>query len=231
MFDTENKSVSSDLSTRCAASREHLDVIVVVEGPSGAGKTTWTAKHGGRYALLERIPDHAAVPVDEEDAARFWVERNVARWHEVMEREQRDGLVVVDTDPLKLHFTWSLFEVGYASRREWELARDAARDAVASARYGFADLAFVSDADEATLRARRDADTTRSRRNFERHVRLRDTTLDWYRAIATLDPRRVVFGLPDDGIREEHLALGPRPDRYDVVLFDRLVATLERSRR
>jgi hypothetical protein len=40
-------------------------------------------------------------------AARFWVDRNVARWHEVQEREARDALVVVDTDPFKLHFVWT----------------------------------------------------------------------------------------------------------------------------
>lgn len=204
-------------------------MIVVVEGPSGAGKTTWTAKHGGRHALLETLPDHAVVPIEEVEAARFWVRRNVARWQEAIDRERRDGLVVVDTDPLKLHFSWSLYEVGYASRHEWELARDTARDAIAAARYGFADLAFVADVDEVTLRARRDADTTRTRHNFERHVRLRDTTLRWYRAIAQLDHRRVVFGLPDDGLRAEHLALGARPDRYDVALFDQLVTRLERG--
>lgn len=229
MFDTENKSVSGQLSTTSDTRRQHLDVIVVVEGASGAGKTTWTAKHGARYALLEALPDHAVVPGGEEAAARFWVERNVARWHEVVERERRDGLVVVDTDPLKLHFTWSLYEVGYASRREWELARDVAREAVASSRYGLADLVFVSDVDETTLRVRRDGDATRTRRNFERHVRLRETTLRWYRAVAEIDARRVVFGLPDDGIRPEHLALGPRPDRYDLTLFDELVARLERE--
>jgi len=67
-------------------------VIVVVEGASGAGKTTWCRTHGGRHALLEELPDHAAVPSDPQAAARFWVERNAARWEEVLRRERRDGL-------------------------------------------------------------------------------------------------------------------------------------------
>jgi hypothetical protein len=74
-------------------------VIVVVEGPSGAGKTTWCRTYGRSYALLEELPDHATVPTDPEAAARYWVERNVARWRQVMERERRDSLVVVDTSP------------------------------------------------------------------------------------------------------------------------------------
>src|SRR2546425_12842252 len=77
-------------------------VIVVVEGPSGAGKTTWCRTHAGAHALLEAPPDHATVPTEPEANARFWVERNVDRWRQVLERERRDGLVVVDVDPFKL---------------------------------------------------------------------------------------------------------------------------------
>lgn len=203
-------------------------VIVVVEGPSGAGKTTWTRTHGGPHALLEDLPDHSAEPADEEAAARFWVERNVARWERVLERERRDGLVVVDTDPFKLHFTWSLYQEGMASHRQWELEREVARGAFAARRYGIADLVFVSAVDEATLRARRDADATRMRRNFDRHVRLRDALIRWYTAIDALEPGRVVFGLPETGIAPELLALGKRRVSSGAALFAALVTDLER---
>ena len=201
-------------------------MIVVVEGPSGAGKSTWTREHGGAHALLEELPDHSIVPTDEKAAARFWVDRNVARWQYVLDRERRDGLVVVDTDPFKLHFTWCLYVAGIAPRYEWELARDNSRAAFARERYGLADLAFVSDLDEATLRARRDADTTRRRHNFERHVRLRDALLRWYAAVDSLEPGRVVLGLPDRGISPQLLALGKRRVWSGVELFDLLISTL-----
>jgi hypothetical protein len=202
-------------------------VIVVVEGPSGAGKTTWCRTHGGSHALLEVLPDESVVPTDEDAAARFWVERNAARWAEVREREQRDGLVVVDTDPFKLHFTWTLYQSGQTTRRAWELMRDVARDAFVAGRYGLADLIYVSDVDMTTLRARRAADPTRTRRNFERHVKLRDSLLDWYRAIDAIEPGRVVFGLPDTGIDPNLLALGPRRLRGGATVFDQLVSSLE----
>jgi hypothetical protein len=208
------------------SSRATPTVIIVVEGPSGAGKTTWCRTHGGRHALLESLPDGSIVPEDEEAAARFWVERNAARWAEVQERERRDGLVVVDTDPFKLHFTWSLYQIGYTTRG-WELMRDVAREAFVTGRYGLADLMYVSDVDEATLRARRDGDPTRTRRNFERHVKLRDSTLRWYRMIDAIEPGRVIFGLPDTGIDPKLLALGPREIRIGAVIFDRLLASLE----
>jgi hypothetical protein len=104
--------------------------------------------------------------------------------------------------------------------------RDVAREAFAAGRYGLADLVYVSDIDAAKLRVRRDADRTRTRRNFERHVKLRDSLIDWYRAIDAIEPGRVVFGLPDTGIDPKLLALGPRKMRSGSALFDRLVRSL-----
>lgn len=202
-------------------------MIIVVEGPSGAGKTTWSRAHGGRFALLEALPDHSTVPGEPEAAARFWVERNVARWQEVLRREQRDGLVVVDVDPFKLHYVWTLWRTGQVPEAEWDLQREASRKAFSAGEYALADLYLVSDIDEATLRARRDADTTRTRGGFERHVRLRDSLLRWYRAIDELEPGRVRFGLPDSGLTPNLLALGPRRLRSGADLFERLLARLD----
>ena len=202
-------------------------MIIVVEGPSGAGKTTWSRAHGGRFALLEALPDHSTVPGEPEAAARFWVERNVARWQEVLRREQRDGLVVVDVDPFKLHYVWTLWRTGQVPEAEWDLQREASRKAFSAGEYALADLYLVSDIDEATLRARRDADTTRTRGGFERHVRLRDSLLRWYRAIDELEPGRVRFGLPDSGLTPNLLALGTRRLRSGADLFERLLARLD----
>jgi len=201
-------------------------VIVVVEGPSGAGKTTWCRTHAGASALLEELPDHATVPADPRAAARFWVERNVARWHDVLEREARDGLVVVDTDPFKLHYVWTLFKTGQVTEIEWTMQRDVAREAFAAGRYALADVFLVSDIDDVMLRARRDADPTRTRRNFERHLLLRDALLRWYRAIDRLEPGRVVFGLPPTGLAPEVLMKGKRLTRSGRDLFDRLMSEL-----
>jgi len=202
-------------------------VIIVVEGPSGAGKTTWCRTHGDANALLEQLPDHATVPTEPQAAARFWVERNVARWEEVLAREARDGLVVVDTDPFKLHFVWTLFRTGQVSEVEWTMQRDAARDAFATGRYALADLVLVSNVDDATLRTRRESDPSRTRRNFERHVLLRDSLLRWYSAIDRLEPGgRVVFGLPAAGITPDLLAKGKRARRSGPELFDRLMSEL-----
>jgi hypothetical protein len=64
------------------------------------------------------------------------------------------------------------------------------------------------------------------RRNFERHVKLRDSLIAWYRAIDAIEPGRVVFGLPEAGIDPKLLALGPRKVRSGAALFDQLMAAL-----
>ena len=201
-------------------------MIIVVEGASGAGKTTWCLTHAGANALLEALPDHATVPAEPQAAARFWVERNVARWEEVLAREARGGLVVVDTDPFKLHYVWTLLKTGQASELQWTAQRDAARAGFVAGRYALADLFLVSDVDDATLRARREADPSRTRRNFERHVQLHDALLRWYRAIDRLEPGRVVFGLPADGITPAMVAKGKRARRSGLELFDQLMSEL-----
>jgi hypothetical protein len=58
------------------------------------------------------------------------------------------------------------------------------------------------------------------------HVQLRDSLLAWYRAIDSLEPGRVRFGLPDDGLPARMLALGPRAERSGAALFDRLLSLL-----
>jgi hypothetical protein len=201
-------------------------VIIVVEGPSGAGKTTWCRTHAGANALLEALPDHATVPTEPQAAARFWVERNVARSQEVLAREARDGLVVVDTDPFKLHFVWTLFRTGQVTEAEWTVQRDGTREAFGSGRYALADVFLVSDVDDATLRARRESDPSRTRRNFERHVLLRDSLLRWYSAIDRLEPGRVVFGLPTAGLTPDLLTKGKRARRSGPELFDELMKEL-----
>jgi hypothetical protein len=201
-------------------------VIVVVAGPSGAGKTTWCRTHGRRYALLEELPDHTTVPSDSEARARFWVERNVSRWRDVMEREHRDGLVVVDTDPFKLHYVWTLWRSGQCSEREWDLQREQTREGFAAGRYALADVFLIADIDEATLRERRERDAARTRGAVERHERLRDSLLRWYRGIEDLEPGRVRFGLPEAGLTPDLLAVGPRVTRSGADLFDRLLALL-----
>src|SRR5216684_1378419 len=106
------------------------------------------------------------------------------------------------------------------------MQRDVAREAFGAGRQALADLFLVSNVDDATLRARRDADPWRTRRNFERHILLRDSLLRWYSAIDRLEPGRVVFGFPNAGITPDLIAKGKRAKRSGLELFDHLMSEL-----
>lgn len=144
-----------------------------------------------------------------------------------MERERGQRLVVVDTDPLKLHYVWTRWRSGNTSEREWDLLRERTREGFVAGRYALADLFLVADVDEVTLHERRERDATRTRGSVEQHALMRDSLLRWYRAIDELEPGRVRFELPEAGLTPDLLAITPRRVRSGAELFERLLTRLD----
>lgn len=201
-------------------------MIIVVEGPSAAGKTTWIAAHCRSGTVIGETPSGPAPQrnLDPDGAAQHWARLSAARWHAARRAEQRTGTAVCDTDPLKLHYVWSLWRTGHASRRQWDAELNATRRLFTQGRLGIADLILVEIPDPATLAARRQADTTRRRRNFDLHVQLVSPLRDWYHAVEQLDPRRLRWELPATGIPDT--TLGPRDDGTRTNTFDALISQL-----
>lgn len=198
-------------------------MILVVEGISASGKTTWCTRHGGPHVIAEHgrldgVPERASDPVA---AAVFWAERNVDRWQAALAMEARAPWAVCDSDPLKLHYLWCLWQIGEASTNDWLTELDATRDTVAQGRIGFADAYIVRAIDPQLARQRALADTTRRRSNFELHVRLQQALLSWYAAIEQVLPGSVQVGFP-----AKMPAVQPRDDRYSLAAFDRMIALL-----
>lgn len=177
----------------------------------------------------------SALPIDppnpessHSEAAAYWVDLNSARWAQALEAESRHGIAVCDTDPLKLHYTWSLWRIGELPLEAWEIEAAMTRQAFMTGRIGLSDLVVVSDLAPDELSRRRSADPTRQRRKFDLHLRLADPLRAWYEAINRLDPGRVVFRLPANGLDQLNLP-APRTNRSDVELFDQLLADLRLS--
>ena len=198
-------------------------MILVVEGISASGKTTWCTQHGGHRVIPEHgrfasVPDRIADPVG---AATFWAERNVDRWQKALAMEDRASWALCDSDPLKLHYIWSLWQIGEASERDWTMELDATRETIAQGRIGFADGYRVNRIEPQLARERAQADMTRRRSGFELHVRLQQALLTWYSALEAVLPGRVQWGLPAKMPRVEN-----RADRYSVTAFDQMIALL-----
>ncbi|MBB5716787.1 hypothetical protein [Sphingomonas aerophila] len=198
-------------------------MIVVVEGISASGKSTWCARHGGSHvvpenARLDGAPDRVAEPAG---AAAFWAECNVARWQQALAVERATGHALCDTDPLKLHYIWCLWRTAEASERDWSLELAATRQTIADGRIGFADYYLIADTDVETARQRAMADISRRRRNFDRHARLRPALLEWYAALDMVLPGRVRFGLP--ATLPVGMVVG---ERHNLTAFDAMISRL-----
>jgi hypothetical protein len=200
-------------------------MIVVIEGISACGKSSWCSSHANGHVVAENArndaPDRASAPAE---AVAFWVRRNRDRWQSAIEIDSATGLAICDTDPLKLHYTWCLWKIGEATEVNWRLELAATREVFARKQIGFADLYYIGIIGPAVARQRKQTDLTRSRRNFELHVRLQPGLIDWYEALRAVLPGQVFFGFPD--ARPATAPPSSESRRYDLATFDNFIARL-----
>lgn len=199
-------------------------MIIVVEGISAAGKTTWCRQHAAQYLIRESYPenrpDRHADPIE---AARLWTEWNAKRWSDAVAMEQAKRVAVCDTDPLKLHFSWALWQIDEAPEAEWLAQLGFTREAIRDCRLGFADRYLFKTIDPLVAQHQRDRDTARLRPNFDLHLRLHSSLTRWYETIAKVMPERLVWDLPRTLPPIEVTA---DPLRHDLALFDRFIGML-----
>lgn len=213
-------------------------MIIVVEGASAAGKTTWCRGMPREQVLFEGEPAANPAPPDASDrlppdplaVAEYWVGENARRWSTARAISERSGWVVCDTDPFKLHYSWTLWVTGLSSLEYWQRSREVSRQAFADRRLGLPDLVFFADVDADTLRRQKSADLTKTRSRHEMHILICPALKRWYLAMAALDPARVEFELPVNGPAARHLQLGRRAVGSGEALFDALMAELEKMR-
>lgn len=206
-------------------------MIIVVEGISAAGKTTYTQAVAPdqcipEFETLESPPD-ADAPVKEH--ARFWVEHNVRRFQTALEMEARCGFALCDTDPLKSHFDWCRAQAGFTSMELFKAEIPLIRLAIADHRLGFADLYWVKQVAPEVARAQKEGDPTRTRRRFDMHLALQPHLIDWFTALAEVLPGQVQLAWPDaDAARSALATKTPEenPRRFDVHVWDDLIGRL-----
>jgi len=204
-------------------------MIVVIEGPSAAGKTTWIRSHA-QGAVIEEAsvsgaPDRDVDPVG---AAAFWAKVSANRWTETIKAEQQSGLVVCDCDPFKLHYVWSLWRIGKVGKEQWRAELDATRKLFEARLLGLADLILIRIPNPATLAEQARSDTSRQRNNFPLHSQLAEPLREWYQAVEQLGPKRVRWELPAEGVPNWD-GIGRRSERSGIAIFDDLISQLPAS--
>jgi SAM-dependent methyltransferase len=202
-------------------------MIVAVEGASAVGKTTWCAQHARENMVPEALGLLAAIGHDRPlERCEHWQRVNDRRWQAALALERGSGVAVCDTDPFKLHYVWTLWQIGEAPEGEWQYAAGLARESFAARRCGVADVVAIGRMDPRELLNRKESDRSRSRRRFELHARLAEPLRHWYDAIDSLERGRVVWELPPRGLADPRLQVRPRAIHDGGELFDALMREL-----
>jgi len=202
-------------------------MIIVVEGISAAGKTTFASQFGGGRWLPEIEAQGVRPDVDAplSDHARFWADHNAFRFQLALEIEAKHGFAICDTDPMKFHYSWCMERAGFHWPDKFETAVPIVRRAIEEKQLGFADLYLVKRLDPAAARAQKEADVTRRRGNFEQHLALQPHLVEWFRAMSDALPGRVRWEFPDPAkllAEIQNKTPGEDPRRFDVSVFDEL---------
>lgn len=197
-------------------------MIVVAEGPSAAGKSTWANTFPMQHVIPETGTIEVPISMSDAEHAAFWNSVNCARWTDAVGVEESTGLAVCDTDPLKLHYDYCLARIGAANWERFDCGVADAKAAITEQRLGIADLVVVHLPDDQTLVRQRDSDRSRRRRNFELHRRLAEPLRDWYEALDRLDPGRVRWDFLNGHPPHVHR------NRFDQELFAAWMTDLPR---
>ena len=165
---------------------ERASIVVCLEGPSAVGKTTLAgalARECGAVVVPELDASGAPPPGS---SASWFVGRHAAQWRLAREMTARAPFSVLDGDPFKgLWYNWVYAGEG------WEGVEAVAplyRAQVEAGALAFPDLYVVLTAGEEQLWERRARDPTRTRRNFEKHLRMAEPLLGYFRALRDAAP-------------------------------------------
>ncbi len=112
-------------------------MIIVIEGASAVGKTTWCRGMPRDQVLFEGEPPAGPappgasdrLPADPRPVAEYWANENVRWWSMARDISDRLGWVVCDTDPFKLHWSWTLWVTGLSSSEYWQRCREPTQQA------------------------------------------------------------------------------------------------------
>ena len=172
--------------------------VICLEGPSAVGKTTLAAelaRTAGVVIVSELDPSGAPAVAE---SAHWFVDRHASQWQRARALAPGAPLVVLDGDPFKgLWYNWVYAADGWP---RVDVVAPLYRSHLAQGTVDFPDLYVVLAASEAQLQQRRANDLTRTRRTFERHLRLVGPLQRYFAALAAADPERVLVldtGAPD----------------------------------
>jgi deoxyadenosine/deoxycytidine kinase len=204
-------------------------MIVVIEGPSAVGKTTWCRTHvpvGFIEDSHENIDAPSSLRSDPEVASAFWTNFEIQRWKAALQMEREKGIAVCDSDPLHLYYAWALWKSGALASALFEASLNLYRTAIREKQLGFADIVIWIDADVAELRKRKSGDHSRGRKQHEINLACLPWMKIWFAARERFLPGTVHLG-SKELVLKDLAAIPALSVRYASETFDLMIQDLQ----
>jgi hypothetical protein len=202
-------------------------MIIAIEGPSAAGKTTWCRSYcpAGFVAAAPEKIEAPSLFADPREVAEFWVNFNIERWQNALRLERERGIAFCDGDPFELRFSWAAWKAEEIPSTLFKIELPLYRRAIEEKRLGFADLVACLDAPIEELRRRAKADETRRRKRHELYLRMIPWMNAWAGAREQVLPG-AVRALTEESFMEDFARPPALARRYDVTVIDAMIKAL-----
>lgn len=165
--------------------------IVCLEGASAIGKTTSSNFMVEEYGYV-RIPEiNELFERPENELSDWYLNMQVSRWELAKEISESGKVAILDGDHLQpIWYNWILEDIGLQPVSE-VLAFYS--KAFFNGSLGFPDVYVILSLGVDDLRLRKERDTTRSRRNFETHLRLIEPQREYFESLKARGLEAVQF--------------------------------------
>ena len=149
--------------------------VICFEGPSGIGKTTMSNALSADYNIVPEV--NLLFDRTGEEPKQWYLERQVERYGIC---KAANAPSILDGDIFQpIWYNWVCnYPQAFLSKSE---THSFYRDRLAEGTIKFPDLYIIFHVDEKELWIRKENDTTRRRRNFEKHLKIIEPLKEYYR--------------------------------------------------
>lgn len=208
--------------------------VICFEGASAAGKSSVSKYLRDNFNAFV-MPEVNLLFHRSEPEPKFWyLERQVERWQMALEDSTKHEIVILDGDAFQpLWYNWSYdFDFG----EPFEDISGFYRKRIAAGEIDFPDRYFILTASPDELKIRKIADASRTRKNFERHLRFIQPQTAYFSFIKSKIENLVEF-IENEEIEKtaETVINSIGKDSYpngksSLALFDEIVVWLENTK-
>lgn len=163
------------------------NVVICFEGPSGIGKTTLSNLLSESYTV---VPEVNLLFERKENEPKYWYyEKQIERFH-LCKKSSKDS--ILDGDIFQpIWYNWVCnYPPKFVQKEETHAFYI---QKIREGKLKFPDVYIIFDVGEDELRARKERDKTRQRRNFEKHLTIIEPLKSYYRFLEKETPVEMRF--------------------------------------